>query len=132
MRMQIFLTGLLFIAQAKTDPVLAGLNANERKVIEYLLKDWSGEFSVTGIDIAMQAVGLQPSDAMRFRIGNYVKQHPELHEVVRQWGWQTLSLTPNEKLVARAIVNAERDKRPPPSVIWRCRLQRRASSRKMS
>ena len=115
MRMQIVFAGLLFMAQAKTAPVLAGLNANEQKVVEYLLKDWGEEYSVTGVDIATQASGLPASDAMRLHIGKYIKNHPELHEVVRQWGWQTLSLTPNEKLVARAIVNAERDKQSPPS-----------------
>jgi predicted DNA-binding transcriptional regulator len=64
----------------------------------------------------MEALGLPQSDAMRFRIGSHIKKHPELHEVVRQWGWQTLALTPNEKLVARAIVNAESDKQSPPSM----------------
>jgi len=34
---------------------------------------------------------------------------PELHEVIRRWGWATLVLTPDEKLIARALVNAERE-----------------------
>jgi predicted DNA-binding transcriptional regulator len=124
MRMKICLTVFLFAmllgpfqtAFAQLKPNLAGLNTNERRVIEYLLDDWRQDYSLTAVDIAMEALGLPPSDAMRFRIGSHIKKHPELHEVVRQWGWQTLSLTPNEKLAARAIVNAERDKQRPPSI----------------
>ena len=122
MTMQILFAGLLFMAQAKPNVVPTGLNANERKVLEYLLKDWGEEYSVTGVDIAMQASGMEPSDVTRFRIGDYIKKHPELHEVVRQWGWQTLVLNVNEKLIARAIVNAERDKQSPPSMADLSRL----------
>ena len=124
MKMKICLTGFLLAALtgsvqnivAQPNPNLGGLNANERKVVEFLLDDWRQEYSLTGVDIAMQALGLPRSDAMRFHIGSHLKKHPELHEVVRQWGWQTLTLTPDEKLTARAIVNAERDKQSPPSM----------------
>jgi hypothetical protein len=36
--------------------------------------------------------------------------------VIRQWGWETLVLTPNEKLIARAIINAARDQKPAPAL----------------
>ena len=68
------------------------------------------------VDIAMNTVKVAPSDETRFRIGNYIKAHPEMHEVIRRWGWVTLVLTPDEKLTARAIINAERDGKPVPSV----------------
>jgi hypothetical protein len=97
------------------NPGLVGLTGNERRVVEYLLKDWGTDFSVTSVDIAMDALKLRRSDELRFRIGNHIKNHPELHAVLRRWGWETVVLTPNEKLVARAIVNAERDKQRPPS-----------------
>src|SRR2546425_408702 len=96
-------------------PRLAGLKADEEKVVRYLLKDWGQDFSVTSVDIAMDTLGLGQADPMRFRIGKYIKDHPELHSVIRQWGWQTVALTPNEKLIARAIVNRERDKQKAPS-----------------
>lgn len=90
------------------------LNAQEQKVIDYLVNDWGQDFSVTSVDIAMTAVKVEPSDETRFRIGNYIKTHPELHEIVRRWGWVTLVLTPDEKLIARALINAERDAKPSP------------------
>jgi len=92
------------------------LNAQEQKVIDYLVNDWGQDFSVTSVDIAMAALKVERSDETRFRIGNYIKTHPELHEIIRRWGWVTLVLTPDEKLIARALINPERDGKPTPSV----------------
>src|SRR5712692_306667 len=107
---------LLFVNGASAANVQAPLNAQEQKVIDYLLKDWGEDYSVTSVDIAMNAVKVAPSDETRFRIGNYIKAHPELHEVIRRWGWVTLVLTPDEKLIARALINSERDSKPSPSL----------------
>ncbi len=85
------------------------LNAEEQKVINYLVADWGQDYSVTSVDIAMAALKMKPSDETRFRIGSHIKAHPELHEIVRRWGWVTLVLTPDEKLIARTLINAERD-----------------------
>ena len=87
----------------------AHLNAQEQKVIDYLVKDWGEDSNVASVDIAMNALKVAPSDETRFRIGNYIKAHPELHEVIRRWGWVTLVLTPDEKLIARALINGEHD-----------------------
>jgi hypothetical protein len=91
------------------------LNSQDQRVIDYLVKDWGQDFSVTSVDIAMAVLKVEQSDETRFRIGNYIKTHPELHEIVRRWGWVTLVLTPDEKLIARALINAERDGKPAPS-----------------
>ena len=107
---------LLFMNGASAANDQARLNAQEQKVIDYLVKDWDEDYSVTSVDIAMNAVKVAPSDETRFRIGNYIKAHPELHEVIRRWGWVTLVLTPDEKLIARALINAERDSKPTPSL----------------
>jgi len=107
---------LLFVNGASAANDQAQLTAQEQKVIDYLVKDWGEDSSVTSVDIAMNAVKVAPSDETRFRIGNYIKAHPELHEVIRRWGWVTLVLTPEEKLIARALINAERDSKPMLSV----------------
>jgi hypothetical protein len=93
-----------------------GLSRKEQRVIDYLVKDWAEDFGVTSVDIAMKEVGVSQSDKTRFRIGSYIKTHPELHQVVRRWGWVTIVLTPNEKLIARALINAERDGQPAPTI----------------
>ncbi len=93
------------------------LTPAEQKVIEFLKDDWDKDFSVTSIDLAMEAVGLDPSAAdVRYRLGTYIKSHPELHRAVRVWGWETLALTPDEKLIARALINAVRDDAETPSL----------------
>jgi hypothetical protein len=93
------------------------LNAEDQKVIDYLVSDWGEDYSVTSVDIAMAALKMKPSDEARFRIGSYIKAHPELHEIIRRWGWVTLVLTPDEKLIARSLINAERDGKPQPTVV---------------
>ncbi len=107
---------LLLVSGATAAHDQAQLNPQEQKVIDYLVKDWGEDYSVTSVDIAMNAVKIPPSDETRFRIGSYVKAHPELHEVIRRWGWVTLVLTPDEKLIARALINAQRDSKPTPSL----------------
>lgn len=107
---------LLFARSAPTEATQTQLSAQEQKVIDYLVKDWSEDYSVTTVDIAMKAVRVDQSGETRFRIGSYIKAHPELHEIIRRWGWVTLVLTPDEKLIARALVNAERDGKSAPSL----------------
>src|SRR5712664_3155908 len=107
---------LLFVNSPSAANDQAQLTAQEQRVIDYLVKDWGEDSSVTSVDIAMNALKVAPSDETRFRIGNYIKVHPELHEVIRRWGWVTLVLTPDEKLIARTLINAERDSKPLPSV----------------
>jgi AraC-like DNA-binding protein len=92
------------------------LNLQEKKVIEYLQSVWGKDHSVTSVDQAMEAVGLRSQDETRFRIGQYIKQHPELHVIIRRWGWETLALTPDEKLIARTIINAAREQKPAPKL----------------
>lgn len=94
----------------------AELSQQEKKVIEYLQSVWGKDNSVTSVDQAMEAVGLRPLDETRFRIGQHIKQHPELHVVIRRWGWETLVLTPDEKLIARVIINAVREQQPDPTL----------------
>ena len=107
---------VLSISAAQVAGSQGQLNKQEQKVIDYLVKDWGEDYSVTSVDIAMKAVKAGLSDETRFRIGSYIKAHPGLHEVIRRWGWVTLVLTPDEKLVARALINSQRDAKPLPSL----------------
>jgi len=100
---------LLFTGSRELPLIRGNSTLANKKVIDYLVNDWGQDFSVTSVDIAMSALKLEQSDETRFRIGSYIKGHPELHEVIRRWGWATLVLTPDEKLIARALVNAERE-----------------------
>jgi len=110
------MTLLLFVSGASAANDQAQLTAPEQTVIDYLVKDWGEDSNVTSVDIAMNAVKVAPSKETRFRIGNYIKAHPELHEVIRRWGWVTVVLTPDEKLIARSLINAARDGKLSPSL----------------
>jgi hypothetical protein len=103
-------------AANQTPKKQARLTPEEQKVINYLVADWGEDYSVTSVDIAMAALKMKPSDESRFRIGSHIKAHPELHEIIRRWGWVTLVLTPDEKLIARTLINAERDGKSQPTV----------------
>jgi hypothetical protein len=107
---------LLCANSAAKEATQTQLSTQEQKVINYLVNDWGEDYSVTTVDIAMKAVKVDQSDEIRFRIGSYIKAHPELHEIIRRWGWVTLVLTPDEKLIARALVNVERDGKSAPSL----------------
>ena len=112
----IALTLAVAIAGEATAGAKDKLKPEEQRVLTYLLGDWGKDYSVTTVDIAMRAVKVKDTDETRFRIGSYIKANPELHEVIRRWGWVTLVLTQDEKLIARALVNAERDGKPAPSL----------------
>ncbi|MDQ3667831.1 MAG: hypothetical protein M3410_14895 [Acidobacteriota bacterium] len=93
---------LLFLVSAgpaagkQTPKKQVRLNSEEQRVINYLIADWGEDYSVTSVDIAMAALKMKPSDETRFRIGSHIKARPELHEIIRRWGWVTLVLTPDE------------------------------------
>jgi hypothetical protein len=54
---------VLFLC-ARSTPTEANqtLSAAEQKVIDYLVKDWGEDYSVTTVDIAMKAVNVDQSD----------------------------------------------------------------------
>lgn len=107
----LLLTAIDVVGQQKTS-----LTAQEKEVVDFLVNDWGKDYSITSVDIAMAALIIPPSDETRFRIGSHIKAHPKLHEVIRRWGWVTLVLTPDEKLIARTLINAERKYKTTPSV----------------
>ena len=106
---------LLFVSAGLAAGEQKQLSPQDQKVIAYLVSDWSND-TVTSVDIALATLKIEPSDETRFRLGSYIKAHPGLHEVIRRWGWVTLVLTPDEKLIARSLINAQRDSKPLPGV----------------
>src|SRR5262245_23843409 len=80
------------------------LSKDDKKVLDYLVKYWGEDYDVTSVDLALESLKMEPSDSTRFRIGAYIKQHPELHEVIRRWGWVTIVLNADEKLIARSLI----------------------------
>ncbi|HEX2712560.1 MAG TPA: hypothetical protein VHM88_10095, partial [Candidatus Acidoferrales bacterium] len=109
---QVAVTVLAVTASAHAAP----LTAKQQKVLDYLVANWGKDTAVTGIDLAMEILGGQYTSEDRFALAVYIREHPEVHRVIRRFGWEPVALTPNEKLLARQLSWAEREKRPAPSL----------------
>ena len=114
--LMIFLSVLLVASQvaAQTAPPVT-LTDKQQKVLDYMLNDWNKQMRITGIELAMQNVGGQYSPDDRYAIGVFLRNNPRLHRTLRTFGWETATLTPTEKLIARIVSRAERENQPPPT-----------------
>ena len=99
---------------AQTAPAVT-LTDKQQKVLDYMLNDWNQPMRITGIDLAMQNVGGQYSPDDRYAIGIFLRNNPRLHRTLRTFGWETATLTPTEKLIARIVSRAEREHQRPPT-----------------
>lgn len=90
----------------------AELNKAQQKVLDYLVANWGRDTNVTGIDLAMRIVGGKWTDRDRYVMGVYVREHPEVHRVIRQFGWETVALNPLEKRIGRLLSRVERGQLP--------------------
>ena len=91
------------------------LTDKQQKVLDYMLDDWNKQMRITGVELAMQNVGGQYSLDDRYAIGVFLRNNPRLHRTLRTFGWETATLIPNEKLIARVMSRAERENQPPPT-----------------
>lgn len=93
----------------------AELTPKQQKVLDYLVANWGQDTAVTGIDLGMEIVGGDYSPDDRYALAAYLREHPEVHRVIRMFGWETVALTPDEKLIARQLSWADREGRPSPT-----------------
>jgi hypothetical protein len=91
------------------------LTDKQQKVLDYMLNDWNKQMRITGVEVAMQNVGGHYSADDRYAIGVFLRNNPRLHRTLRTFGWETATLTPTEKLIARIVSRAERENQPPPT-----------------
>jgi hypothetical protein len=91
------------------------LTDKQQKVLDCMLNDWNKPMRITGVDLATQNVGGQYSPDDRYAIGMFLRNNPRLHRALRTFGWETATLTPTEKLIARIVSRAEREHQPPPT-----------------
>ncbi len=94
----------------------ASLTPKRQKLLNYLLAVWGVDTSVTGIDLAMKILGGNYTSEDRYALAVYIREHPELHRVLRRFGWEAVALNPEEKLIARQLSRAQREKLPVPSL----------------
>ena len=112
----ILASAFLSVSQAAAQATPTGtLNDKQQKVLDYMLSDWNKQMRITGIDLAMQNVGGSYSPDDRYAIGIFLRNNPRLHRALRTFGWETATLTPTEKLIARIVSRAEREHQAPPT-----------------
>ncbi len=113
--MMIFTSALVAGRLAAQKPPTVRLTDKQQKVLDYMLNDWNKPSRITGVELAMQNVGGQYSPDDRYAIGIFLRDNPRLHRTLRTFGWETATLTPNEKLIARIVSRAERENQTPPT-----------------
>jgi len=113
--MMIFTSALVAGRLAAQKPPTVRLTDKQQKVLDYMLNDWNKPSRITGVELAMQNVGGQYSPDDRYAIGIFLRDNPRLHRTLRTFGWETATLTPNEKLIARIVSRAERQNQIPPT-----------------
>jgi hypothetical protein len=106
---------MLTVAAAAQAPQ-ATLTADQQKVLDYLLAHWGRDTAVTGIDLGMKIVGGHYTAEDRYALAVYIREHPEIHRVVRTFGWVPVALTREEKVTARLLSRAEREQRSAPTM----------------
>lgn len=104
------------VPQSAPMPLGTTLTVSQKKILDYLLANWGVDTAMTSIDLAMKSVGGKYTDEDRYVLGAYIREHPESSKFVRFFGWETVALNPEEKLIARHLSSAERGKRPAPSL----------------
>ena len=92
------------------------LTTEQQKALDYLTENWGVDTNVSGIDLAMNAVGGNYSDEDRYTLGAYIRDHPEVHQIRRRFGWETIALSPPEKRIAVVLSRAEREGQPAPNI----------------
>ena len=93
-----------------------GLTTEQQKALDYLTENWGVNMNVSGIDLAMDALGGGYTEEDRYTLGAYIRDHPEVHQVRRRFGWETIALSPSEKRIAVVLSRAEREGQPAPSI----------------
>ena len=109
------LPGALLMA-AGTLFAATGLTTEQQKALDYLTENWGVNMNVSGIDLAMDALGGGYTEEDRYTLGAYIRDHPEVHQIRRRFGWETIALSPSEKRIAVVLSRAEREGRPAPNI----------------
>ncbi len=115
-----FLLGVSAVAEAqkatRPGPSPTALTARQERVLNYLVAHWGQDTGITAIDLAMRIVGGDYTPEDRYVLAVYIREHPEIHRVIRMFGWAPVALAPEEKLTARLLSRAERERRPAPTM----------------
>ena len=104
----------LFAVVASAGAPSGTLSSEAKRVHDYLLEDWSKHMHSTDIALAMENLGMEPSDDIRMELGEYFRENTHLANNLKWWGPNNYLLGSEEKRIAKQIINHhELDQRLP-------------------
>ena len=108
---------LLLAALALAGSVVAEpLTPEQQAVLDNLVANWGIDLDVSSVEKAMQRVGGDYTADDRYALATHIRDHLELHRVLRRFGWITVALSPTEKVTALLLSKAERESLPLPTL----------------
>lgn len=91
----------------KASPDTGSLTPSERAVLHHLENDWEKRYRTTSINLAAEVLKLRISDASRLRLAQFIEANRSAIRAPARHRTTTVALTPQEKLIARAILLRE-------------------------
>lgn len=91
----------------KASPDTGSLTPSERAVLRHLENDWEKRYRTTSINLAAEVLKLRISDASRLRLAQFIEANRSAFRAPARHRTTTVALTPQEKLIARAILLRE-------------------------
>src|SRR6266849_6754294 len=116
-RYRLWLLGALVAASLgaqtkKPEPDTSSFTSQEKTVLEYLQGDWEKQYRTTSIGLAAQVTRTKISDESRLKLARFIEANRSSYAAPARHRSTTVALTPQEKLVARAILLLEAKERP--------------------
>jgi hypothetical protein len=81
------------------------LSSEAKRIHDYLLGDWSKHMHSTDIALAMENLGMEPSEDIRMELGEYFRENKHLANNLKWWGPNNYILSSEEKRIAKQIIN---------------------------
>jgi DNA-binding transcriptional ArsR family regulator len=108
------LFGLLWVgplsgqgSDTRSAPDTSSLTQQEKHVLDYLRADWSKQYRTTSILLAAGPTKIKLPDDSRLRLERFLEAHRSDFGAPARHGITTVVLTPEEKLMARALLLRE-------------------------
>lgn len=85
----------------------SSLTRPDKAVLDYLRQDWTKKYRTTSIGLAAEVLRIKLSDDSRLRLVQFLESNRKQYPVLARHGTTTVILTPQEKLIARALLLRE-------------------------
>jgi len=91
------------------------LNKDEKAVLDHLAADWRKRFRTTSFGLAADVVGVRLPDESRLRLARFLEAARGSYSAPSRHGVTAVALSPQEKLMVRAMMLVESRERKAPT-----------------